>query len=568
MSRPGNIGTMEWIIQLFTQESVARTVILLGLAGAAGSALGKIRIFGVSLGVAGVLFVGLLLGYLKLSVDAHVLEFVREFGLIMFVYTLGLQIGPGFFGSLRARGLMLNGFAATIVLLGAAIAVVLTLGGWVGLPAGIGLLSGATTNTPSLAAAQQALKQVGIEDSAAAVQGLAYAVAYPFGIMGIILTMVLVRRVFRVDVKAEVAVAEAAHGPARPKPATRNFEVRNANLVGRQLGRVPGLAGSGVVVSRFSRGGLVEVARPETLLRLGDILHAVGPEEGLDELRVVVGADAGVDLKALPGVVTNRRLIVTRSDMFGRELGEIEAFTEHGVVVTRVTRGGIEFTASSGFRLQFGDVLMVVGEAPKIDAVAAVVGNSNKALNSPQPIPFFLGIALGVIVGSIPLAIPGLPAAVKLGLAGGPLVVAILLSRIANTGPLVWYLPANANHMLREVGITLFLAAVGLKSGEKFMEVLMGGNGLRWLLFGAIITAGPLVLVGVVARAWKKLNYAELCGLLAGSMTDPPALAFAQQTTASDAPAVAYATVYPLVMLLRVFSAQLIVFLLYRAAGG
>jgi len=200
--------------------------------------------------------------------------------------------------------------------------------------------------------------------------------------------------------------------------------------------------------------------------------------------------------------------------------------------------------------------------------VAAVVGNSNKALNSPQPIPFFLGIALGVIVGSIPLAVPGLPAAVKLGLAGGPLVVAILLSRIANTGPLVWYLPANANHMLREVGITLFLAAVGLKSGDKFMEVLMGGNGLRWLLFGAIITAGPLVLVGVVARAWKKLNYAELCGLLAGSMTDPPALAFAQQTTASDAPAVAYATVYPLVMLLRVFSAQLIVFLLYRAAGG
>jgi putative transport protein len=562
------MGVMDWIIQLFTHESVARTVILLGLAGAAGSALGKIRIFGVSLGVAGVLFVGLLLGYLKLSVDAHVLEFVREFGLIMFVYTLGLQIGPGFFGSLRARGLMLNGFAASIVLLGALVAVGFILAGWVGLPAGVGLLSGATTNTPSLAAAQQALQQVGMEDSAAAVQGLAYAVAYPFGIIGIILTMVLVRRVFRVDVKAEVAAAEAAHGPARPKPATRNFEVRNPNLVGRPLGKVPGLAGSGVVVSRFSRGGLVEVAKPETLLRLGDILHAVGPEEGLDELRVVVGADAGVDLKSMPGSITNRRLIVTRSDVFGRELGEIEAFAEHDVVVTRVTRGGIEFTATPGFRLQFGDVLMAVGEAPRIDAVAAVVGNSNKALNSPQPIPFFLGIALGVIVGAIPLAIPGLPAAVKLGLAGGPLVVAILLSRIANTGPLVWYLPTNANHMLREVGITLFLAAVGLKSGEKFMQVLMGGDGLRWLLFGAAITAGPLVLVGLLARAWKKLNYAELCGLLAGSMTDPPALAFAQQTTASDAPAVAYATVYPLVMLLRVFTAQLIVFLLYVAAGG
>jgi putative transport protein len=559
---------MTWLTQLLTEESVARTVILLGVAGAAGSALGKIRVGGVSLGVAGVLFAGLFLGYLKLAVDPHVLEFVREFGLILFVYTLGLQIGPGFFGSLRARGLMLNGFATAIVLLGAALATAVILGGWVGLPAGVGLLSGATTNTPSLAAAQQALKQVGVDDGVAAVQGLAYAIAYPFGIIGIILTMVIVRRVFRVDVKAEVAAAEAAHGPARPKPATRNFEVRNPNLVGRPLGKVPGLAGSGVIVSRCSRGGVVEVARPETLLRLGDILHAVGPEEGLDELRVVVGADAGVDLKALPGSITNRRLIVTRSDVFGRELGEIEAFAEHGVVVTRVTRGGFEFTATPGFRLQFGDVLMAVGEEPQIDAVAAVVGNSNQALNSPQPIPFFLGIALGVIVGSIPFAVPGLPAAVKLGLAGGPLVVAILLSRVANTGPLVWYLPTNANHMLREVGITLFLAAVGLKSGGKFMEVLMGGDGLRWLLLGALITAGPLLVVGLLARAWKKLNYAELCGLLAGSMTDPPALAFAQQTTGSDAPAVAYATVYPLVMLLRVFTAQLIVFLLYQAASG
>jgi putative transport protein len=559
---------MDWLTHLLTEESVARTVILLGVAGAAGSALGKIRVGGVSLGVAGVLFAGLLLGHFKLTVDHHVLEFVREFGLIIFVYTLGLQIGPGFFGSLRSRGLMLNGFAAAIVLLGAVVAVVLIKTGRVELPAGVGLLSGATTNTPSLAAAQQALKQVGTADTAAAVQGLAYAVAYPFGIVGIILTMILVRTIFRVDVKAEVAAAEAAHAPARPKPATRNFEVRNPNLVGRPLGKVPGLAGSGVVVSRFSRSGKVEVAKPETLLRIGDILHAVGPEEGLDELRVVVGADAGIDLKTMPGAVTNRRLIVTRSDVYGRELGELEVLAEQDVVVTRVTRGGIEFTATPGFRLQFGDVLMVVGEEPRIDAVAAAVGNSNKALNSPQPIPFFLGIALGVIVGAIPLAIPGLPAAVKLGLAGGPLVVAILLSRIANTGPLVWYLPTNANHMLREVGITLFLAAVGLKSGDKFVEVLLGGNGLSWLLYGALITAVPLLLIGLLARAWKKLNYAELCGLLAGSMTDPPALAFAQQSTGSDAPAVSYATVYPLVMLLRVFSAQLIVFLLYQAAGG
>ena len=559
---------MDWITQLFTQESVARTVILLGVAGAAGTALGRIKVFGVSLGVAGVLFAGLFLGYLKLSIDAHVLEFVREFGLIIFVYTLGLQIGPGFFGSLRSRGLVLNAFAAAIVLLGALITVFWISRGNVELSAGVGLLSGATTNTPSLAAAQQALKQVGAPEGAAVIQSLAYAVAYPFGIIGIILTMLLVRLVYRIDVKAEVTSAEQAQRPARPKPETRNFEVRNANLIGRPLGKVPGLASSGVVVSRLSRGGMVTVARPDTRLQLGDILHAVGPEDGLDELRVVVGAEAGVDLKAVPGNVTNRRLIVTHSAVFGKELDEVEVLAQHQVVVTRVTRGGIEFTPSAGLRLQFGDVLMVVGELPQIDEVAAAIGNSNKALNSPQPIPFFLGIALGVIVGSIPLALPGLPAAVRLGLAGGPLVVAILLSRVANTGPLVWYLPTNANHMLREVGITLFLAAVGLKSGEKFVEVLLGSNGLHWLLYGAVVTAVPLMAVGLLARAWKKLNYAELCGLLAGSMTDPPALAFAQQTTGSDAPAVAYATVYPLVMLLRVFSAQLVVFLLYRTAGG
>ena len=559
---------MDWLIQLITEESVARTVIVIGVAGAAGAALGKIRVFGVSLGIAGVLFAGLFLGHLKLTLDHHVLEFIREFGLILFVYTLGLQIGPGFFGSLRSRGVVLNGFAASIVLLGALIAAL-----WIGLgftpvEAGVGLFSGATTNTPSLAAGQQALKQLGAAPDASAIQGLAYAVAYPFGIIGIILTMLTIRKVFRVDVKQEVAAAEELHKPRQPQPSTRNFEVRNPNLVGRPLGKVPGLSTMGVVISRLSRQGQVEVAQPDTELRLGDILHAVGPADGLDQLRIVVGAEVSLDLKALPGPVVNRRLIVTKANVLGRSIDEITAFAQRQVVVTRVTRQGLEFTSSSSLKLQFGDILMAVGEAPQIDEVAKVVGNSPKALDAPQPIPFFLGIALGVLFGSIPFAIPGLPAAVKLGLAGGPLVVAILLSRLANTGPLVWYMPTNANHMLREVGITMFLAAVGIKSGEKFVAVLTGGDGLRWFLFGAVITIVPLLLVGVVARAWKKLNYAELCGLLAGSMTDPPALAFAHQVTESDAPAVAYATVYPLTMLLRVFAAQLVVFLFYKAAGG
>ncbi len=559
---------MDWLSNLFLTESVARTVILLAVAGAAGSALGKIQVRGVGLGVAGVLFAGLVLGHLKLAPDHHVLEFVREFGLILFVYTLGLQIGPGFFASLRARGWTLNGFAAGIVLLGTAIAGGLILAGKVALPTGAGLLSGATTNTPSLAAAGEALRQVGAAPDATAIQGLAYAVAYPFGILGIIFTMLMVRTLFRVDVAAEVRAAERTLKPEVAPPTGKNLEVRNTNLIGLRISAIPGLAGSGVVVSRFSRGGVVAVARPETVLALGDVLHAVGPESGLDSLRVVVGAEAGVDLKSLPGNVINRRLLVSQGAVLGKPLGDLSVLAQHGVIVTRVTRQGLEFTPTAGFRIQFGDLLMAVGEEPGIEAVARVVGNSPKALEHPHPIPFFIGIALGVVVGSIPLLIPGLPAAVKLGLAGGPLVVAILLSRLANTGPLVWHLPPSSNLALREIGITLFLAAVGMKSGEKFVGILLDGDGLAWLGYGALITAVPLLVIGLLARAWKKLNYAELCGLLAGSMTDPPALAFAQQTTQSDAPAVAYAAVYPFVMLLRVFCAQLLVFLLWRASTG
>ncbi len=559
---------MDWLPQLFSEESVARTVMLLTVAGAAGAALGQIRIFGVSLGVAGVLFAGLVLGHFKFTFDVRVLEFVRDFGLVLFVYALGLQIGPGFFSSLRARGLVLNLLAVGSVLLSAGLAAGWILLGRVGAPAGVGLFSGATTNTPSLAAAQQALKQLGAPDTAAVMQGLGYAVAYPFGIVGTILAMVVVRFLFRIDVRREVAAGEAAHQPVLPPPATRNFVVRNPNLAGHALALVPILAGSGVVVSRFSRAGRVEVARAATTLQLGDVLHAVGSEEGLDALCTVVGVETRVDLKTMPSLVTNRRLIVTQPEVLGKPLAELATLAQHQVVVTRVMRSGLEFTPRPGFRLQFGDVLTVVGEAPQIDGVATVLGNSSKALQTPQPIPFFLGILLGVVVGSIPLALPGLPAPVRLGLAGGPLVVAILLSRLANTGRLVWHLPAGANHMLRELGITLFLAAVGIKSGEKFIEVLRDGDGLHWLAYGALITFVPLLAVGVLARVWGKINYAEICGLLAGTMTDPPALAFAQQMTGSDLPAVAYATVYPLAMLLRVFTGQLLVFILYKAANG
>lgn len=555
---------MTWLTQLFAERSVASAVISIAVAGAAGAALGKVKVRGVGLGVAGVLFAGLAIGHRGLAIDAHVLEFVREFGLILFVYTLGLQIGPGFVGSLRSRGLVLNGFAAAIVLLGTLIAAFLIASGRASTAAGAGLLSGATTNTPSLAAGQQALAQLGADDTAA-LQGLAYAVAYPFGIVGIILTLLLIRVAFHVDVKAEVVAAEVAATPHGPRPSTRNLEVRNENLAGIPLGKIPGLSAMQVVVSRISRGGKVEVARPETELHVGDILLAVGPDHDLDQLRIIVGAEVSFDLRAVPGPITTRRLIVTQSHVLGKPLAELTTFAQHQVAITRVTRGGLELSPSPAFRLHFGDILMVVGEGQAIVAVASEVGDSPRALEAPQPIPFFVGIALGVLVGSVPIALPGLPAAMRLGLAGGPLVVAILLSRLAHTGPLVWHLPPSSNHMLREVGITMFLAAVGIKSGERFVDVLTGGDGFVWLGYGVLITVLPILCVGLLARLWKKLNYAELCGLLAGSMTDPPALAFAQQTTDSDVPAVAYATVYPLVMLLRVLCAQVLVFLLYQA---
>ena len=558
---------MEWLQSLFSHESIARTVILLGITGGLGIAIGKIKVWNVSLGSAGVLFVGLVLGHFNLGFQHDVLEFIREFGLILFVYTLGLQIGPGFFASLRARGFILNMFAMLIVLLGAGIAALWISTGLVKVPEGVGLLSGAATNTPSLAAAGQALKEVNAGDNAGITQGLAYAIAYPFGVIGIILTMILVRIFFHIDVKKEVAEAESLHAPSLPKPGTRNFAVRNTNLAGQKISSIPGLAGSGVIISRFSRNGVVDIARPGTLLQLGDILHAVGPKDGLDTIRIAIGEEVGEDIATAPsGNVTNQRVIVTKSAVFGKPLSSLYTLRQHNVVVTRVQRQGLEFTPAANFRLQFGDILMIVGSPEQIEQVAADLGNSRKALDLPQPMPFFFGIALGVLVGCIPFFIPGLPAPVKLGLAGGPLIIAILLARLTTTGPLIWHIPHNANHMLREIGITMFLAAVGIKSGEQFVSVLISTNGLRWMLFGAVITIVPIMLVSFIARAWKKLNYVEICGMLAGSMTDPPALAFAHQTTGSDAPGMSYATVYPLTMLMRIFTAQILVFLLYQAS--
>ncbi len=553
---------MDWIVALFRDDSVAHAVLILSLVIAVGLGLGSIRVFGISLGVAGVLFSGLVFGHFGLTINHQVLEFAREFGLILFVFTIGLQVGPGFFASLKRQGLSMNIMAAATVLSGAGIALAIHAFAAVQLPAAVGLFSGATTNTPSLAAAGQALRQLpDLSAETLKLPSVAYAVSYPFGIIGVILTMVLIRKVFRVDVEKERQALLDAQKSNRQEIRTLTLQVQNPNLAGVPISRIPGLAESKAVISRISRAGDVDIAHPDTPLKVGDVLQVVAPESGLETLRLVIGQPADIDLREAPSNLTARRVIVTKRELLGKRVDELRLRDHFGVNVTRVARSDQEFTPTRDLQLQFGDTLTLVGSEKGVNEATKAVGNSFKALNHPYIVPIFIGIALGVLFGSLPIAVPGLPAPVKLGLAGGPLLVAIFLSRLGHFGPLIWYMPINANYMLREIGIALFLSCVGLHSGDSFVEIIQHGDGLRWMMLAMLITVIPILVIGIIARAVVKLNYITLCGMLAGSMTDPPALAFANAVTGSEGPAIAYVTVYPLVMILRVFSAQMIVLL-------
>jgi len=393
--------------------------------------------------------------------------------------------------------------------------------------------------------------------------GLGYAIAYPFGVIGLILAIALTRLLFRIDLKKEVTALERERVATAGRLATINLEVKNPNLEGLEIRQIPTLSSSGVVVSRISRGTGVEVATPETRVRIGDILHAVGAQEQLEQLRLVVGSESKVDLKALPSKIITKRIMVTKNAALRRSIDELDVAHNYGVMITRATRAGIEFTAAADFRVQFGDILMVVGEPDAIRRLAEDLGDSPEHLDHPHVVPIFVGIALGILLGSLPLAVPGMPVPVHMGLAGGPLLTAIILSRLGRLGPLIWYMPVNANLMLREIGITLFLACVGLRAGDRFVETLTQGSGLYWMGMAAVITIVPVLAVALFARAVLKLNFLSLAGLLAGSMTDPPALAFARSLADSEGASMSYAAVYPLVMLLRVFAAQaLVLFLL------
>ncbi|MCK6459752.1 MAG: putative transporter [Planctomycetes bacterium] len=545
---------------LAAMQPVAHAILVLAAVAAAGLLLGTVKVRGIGLGTAGVLFAGILFGHLGQRIDHAILDFVKEFGLVLFVFTIGLQLGPGFVAALRRRGLRLNLLAAAVVVLGAlATAAAAALFG-IDRAASLGLLAGATTNTPSLGAAEQALATLPGPAGRNALPALAYAVAYPVGIAGIIGSMLVLRLVFRIDVAREAAEFEAEERRGVEPLERRSLLVENRNLDGLRIGEVPGRVEARVVISRIRHEGRADVERVTgaTVLRLGDTLLAIGTAKGLEQFARVVGRVVDADLLSSAGPLTSRRIVVTKSDALGKSIRETGLGQVHGVTATRVNRAGIEMTAGPDLRLQFGDVLDVVGQPDDIAKAAAALGNSMKALNETQFIPLFLGIALGVVAGVFPFAFPGLPVPVRLGLAGGPLILAILLSRIGHIGSLVWHMPASANLAFRELGITLFLACVGLKAGERFFETVFTLEGAVWLSAAVLVAMAPLVLVGAYARRVLRLDFVTLTGLLAGSTTDPPALAFAGSLAGSDAPSVAYATVYPLTMLLRILVAQIL----------
>lgn len=492
------------------------------------------------------------------------LHFIQEFGLILFVYTIGIQVGPGFFSSLRVSGLRLNCFAILMVVVGGLVTAIIHKLFAVPLPIILGVFSGAVTNTPALGAAQQILTDLGSPPQLVSQMGMGYAMAYPFGICGILLVMWLIRLFFKINVDREAKEFDSSHGQNRELLQTMNVAVRNPNLHGLSMQDVPLLNSDEVVCSRLKRGDLLMVPLSGTVIELGDYLHLVGQREALEKVRLVVGEEVDVTLSTASTVLQTARVVVTNEAVLGKKIRDLNLKQKYDVAITRLNRAGIELVASNNASLQFGDILNLVGRPESIEAVSAVVGNAQQKLQQVQMLPVFIGVGLGVLLGSIPLFIPGFPAALRLGLAGGPLVVALILGRIGSIGKLYWFMPPSANLVLRELGIVLFLSVVGLKSGGDFINTLVNGDGLAWIGYGAMITGIPLLTVGILARMLAKMNYLTLCGMLAGSMTDPPALAFANGLhPTSGAAALSYATVYPLAMFLRIMSPQILAVLFW-----
>jgi len=556
---------MNWLFDLHKTQPIAYAVGIFAVVCVLGMALGSVKFRGIGLGTSGVLFAGILVGHFGESVDHTTLDFVKEFGLILFVFTIGLQLGPGFFAALRSQGIRLNLLAAGIVILGAIGAPLAGKLAGFDPAAVLGIFSGASTNTPSLGAATQTLGTLpAVAPDRLTLPALAYAVTYPTAIVGIIGTLLLLKMIFRIDPAREAAAFAARNHRHVESLERRTLIVGNPNLDGLRLDQIPGRVEAEVTISRVRRGSETHAATDATVIHRDDRISVVGPPAGLEKMEQIVGQQCDEDLLLGESNLTFRRVVVTDRSVPGKTVGELELGDRFGVAVTRVTRADLEMSAVPGLRLQFGDQIQIVGTETDLKKAAAAVGNSLKELNETHFIPFFIGITLGVALGTLPIPFPGLPQPIRLGLAGGPLIVALILGRVGRIGRQVWHMPVNTNLAFREFGIALFFAAVGLGAGAKFFATVFSAIGLRWLLAGACVTVLPLLCVGIFARSVWKMNYMDLSGLLAGSMTDPPALAFASNVATSDAPTVAYATVYPLTTLLRILSAQILTILLFR----
>lgn len=549
---------MDWLQSLlWDPSSVAHIVFLYAFVVAAGVYLGKIKIFGVSLGVTFVLFAGILMGHFGFTADTHILHFIREFGLILFVFCIGLQVGPSFFSSFKKGGMTLNLLAVGIVVLNIAVALGLYYlwNGRIELPMMVGILYGAVTNTPGLGAANEALNQLSYNGPQIA---LGYACAYPLGVVGIIGSIIAIRYIFRINLAKEEESLKAQSGDAQHKPHMMSLEVRNESISGKTLIEIKDFLGRQFVCSRIRHEGHVSIPNHETIFNVGDQLFIVCSEEDAAAITVFIGKEVAIDWEKQDLPMVSRRILVTKPEINGKTLGSMHFRSMYGVNVTRVNRSGMDLFADPNLVLQVGDRVMVVGQQDAVERVAGVLGNQLKRLDTPNIVTIFVGIFLGILLGSLPIAFPGMPTPLKLGLAGGPLVVAILIGRFGHKLHLVTYTTMSANLMLREIGIVLFLASVGIDAGANFVQTVVEGDGLLYVGCGFLITVVPLLIIGIIARLYYKVNYFTLMGLIAGSNTDPPALAYSNQTTSSDAPAVGYSTVYPLSMFLRILTGQMI----------
>ena len=558
---------MDWLINLFVNtESVAHIALLYAIVIAVGVLLGKIKIGGISLGVTFVLFAGIVAGHLGLTAPTNILTFLQDFGLILFVFMIGLQVGPGFFESFRKGGVTLNIMATATILLNIGVMfacyfIFFDTSNPINLPMMVGTLYGAVTNTPGLGAATEALDSVFPKGQAPLIAS-GYACAYPLGVLGIIGATILLRYICHVKLEEEEQQLDKdAEEDAHVKPHNMHLRVTNSYLAGRTIGQIHDFLNRDFVCSRVLHDGHVSIPNSKTILELGDLVFIVCAEADAEAIIAFIGPEEQVEWEKQDQPLVSRRVVVTRPSINGKTLGQMHFSTIYGVNVTRVTRQGMDLFANPHLALQVGDRVMVVGPENLVNRVSSVLGNSIKRLESPNIATIFIGIIVGIIFGSLPFAVPGMPMPLKLGIAGGPLVIAIIIGRYGYKVHLVTYTTTSANTMLREIGLVLFLASVGIKAGANFWETVVQGDGLKYVYTGFLITVIPIFIVGTIARLKYKFNYFTIMGMIAGTYTDPPALAYANQSCSKEAPAVGYSTVYPLSMFLRIFTAQLIILL-------